>query len=48
MTWDEPAPHPRELYKTGQIVQAVVISIDKNKQHFSLSVKHLTSKPESH
>ncbi len=47
MTWDEPAPHPRELYKTGQMVQAVVISIDKVKQHFSLSVKHLTSKLDS-
>jgi small subunit ribosomal protein S1 len=48
MTWDETAPHLRELYKTGQVVQAVVISIDKSKQHFSLSIKHLTPKPESH
>jgi small subunit ribosomal protein S1 len=48
MVWDEPAPHPRELYEMGQIVQAVVISIDKGKQHFSLSIKHLISNPESH
>jgi small subunit ribosomal protein S1 len=48
MTWDEPVPHPRDLYKTGQVVQAVVISIDKDKQHFSLSIKHLTSRHDSH
>jgi small subunit ribosomal protein S1 len=47
MTWSDPPPHPKELYKAGQTVQAMVLFIDKEKQHFSLSIKHLTPEPES-
>ena len=47
MTWADPPPNPHELYKVGQTVQAVVLSIDKEKQHFSLSIKHLTPKTDS-
>lgn len=46
MTWSDPAPDPRELYKVGQTVQAVVLAIDKQKQHFTLSIKHLKPKQE--
>jgi len=47
MTWSEPPPNPKELYRVGQVVQAVVLSIDKEKQHFTLGIKHLTPKPDS-
>lgn len=48
ISWSDPTPHPLELYKAGQEVQAVVISIDKEKRHFSLSIKHLTQKEKFH
>jgi len=47
MTWSDPPPNPKELYRVGQVVQAVVLSIDKEKQHFTLGIKHLTPKPDS-
>ena len=47
MAWADPPPNPHELYKVGQTVQVVVLSIDKEKQHFSLSIKHLTPKTDS-
>ena len=43
MTWSDSPPDPHELFEVGQTVQAVVLSIDKEKQHFSLSIKHLRS-----
>jgi len=47
MAWSDPPPHPKELYEVGDLVQAVVLSIDKERQHFTLSIKHLTPRPES-
>jgi small subunit ribosomal protein S1 len=44
MTWSDSPPDPHQLYEVGQTVQAVVLSIDKEKQHFSLGVKHLIPK----
>jgi small subunit ribosomal protein S1 len=44
MTWSDSPPDPHELYEVGQTVQAVVLSIDNEKQHFSLGVKHLIPK----
>jgi small subunit ribosomal protein S1 len=37
--------HPRELYKKGQTVQAMVLDIDKKNQRFSLGIKQLTPDP---
>jgi small subunit ribosomal protein S1 len=47
MTWSDPPPNPHELYKVGQTVQAVVLSVDKQKQHFTLSIKHLKPRSDS-
>lgn len=47
LTWSDPPPNPHELYNVGQTVQAVVLAIDKQKQHFTLSIKHLKPKGEA-
>jgi len=47
MTWSDSPPNPHEFYTVGQTVQAVVLAIDKQKQHFTLSIKHLEPKPGS-
>ena len=45
LSWVKRVKHPSELYKKGQEVQAVVLSIDKEKERFSLGVKQLTRDP---
>jgi small subunit ribosomal protein S1 len=45
LSWVKRIKHPSELYKKGQEVQAVVLSIDKEKERFSLGVKQLTRDP---
>jgi small subunit ribosomal protein S1 len=44
MTWEDPPPHPKDVFEVDQEVQAVVLSIDREKQHFTLSIKHLSPK----
>ena len=45
ISWTKRIKHPSELYKKGQEVQAVVLSIDKENRRFSLSIKQLTTDP---
>jgi len=45
MSWIKRIKHPSEMYKKGQEVQAVVLSIDKENERFSLGIKQLTSDP---
>jgi small subunit ribosomal protein S1 len=45
LSWVKRVKHPSELYKKGQEVQAVVLSIDKEKERFSLGIKQLTRDP---
>ena len=45
ISWTKRIKHPSELYKKGQMVQAVVLNIDKENERFSLGVKQLTSDP---
>ncbi len=44
-SWTKRIKHPSEVYKKGQEVQAVVLSIDKESGRFSLGVKQLTGDP---
>ena len=45
ISWVKRIKHPSELYKKGQEVQAVVLSIDKERERFSLGIKQLTPDP---
>jgi small subunit ribosomal protein S1 len=45
ISWTERIKHPSELYKKGQVVQAVVLNIDKDDERFSLGIKQLEPDP---
>ena len=45
LSWNKRIRHPKELYKKGQTIQAVVLNIDREKERFSLGVKQLTPDP---
>jgi small subunit ribosomal protein S1 len=45
ISWTKRIKHPSELYKKGQVVQAVVLNIDKENERFSLGIKQLTQDP---
>jgi small subunit ribosomal protein S1 len=45
ISWTQKVKHPSELYKRGQEVRAVVLSIDKENERFSLGVKQLEKDP---
>jgi small subunit ribosomal protein S1 len=45
ISWTKRIKHPSELYKKGQVVQAVVLNIDKENERFSLGIKQLTADP---
>jgi len=45
ISWRHRVVHPSELYKKGQIVEAVVLGIDPISEKFSLGIKQLESDP---
>jgi small subunit ribosomal protein S1 len=45
ISWTKRIKHPSEVYKKGQEVQAVVLSIDKQSERFSLGIKQLERDP---
>jgi len=45
ISWTQKIKHPSELYKKGQEVKAVVLSIDKDSERFSLGIKQLEKDP---
>ena len=45
ISWTQKIKHPSELYTKGQEVRAVVLSIDKDNERFSLGVKQLEKDP---
>ncbi len=45
ISWTQKVKHPSELYKRGQEVRAVVLSIDKENERFSLGIKQLEKDP---
>jgi len=47
-SWTKRTKHPNELFKTGEKIKAVVLSIDEEKQRIYLGIKQLTESPWSH
>jgi small subunit ribosomal protein S1 len=45
MSWTKKIKTPAEMFKKGQEVEAVVLSIDKENERFSLGIKQLTADP---
>jgi predicted RNA-binding protein with RPS1 domain len=45
ISWTKRIKHPSELYKKGDVVQAIVLNIDKENERFSLGVKQLQKDP---
>jgi len=45
ISWTKRIKHPSEVYKKGDIVQAIVLDIDKSNERFSLGIKQLQSDP---
>ena len=45
ISWTKRIKHPSELYKKGDVVQAVVLDIEKKQERFSLGIKQLQEDP---
>ena len=45
ISWTKRIKHPSEIYKKGDVVQAIVLDIEKESERFSLGVKQLTEDP---
>jgi len=45
ISWTKRIKHPSELYKKGDVVQAIVLDIDKENERFSLGIKQLQEDP---
>lgn len=47
ISWTKKIRHPSELYKAGDVVQAKVLTVDKENEKFTLGIKQLTDDPWS-
>jgi small subunit ribosomal protein S1 len=45
ISWTKRIKHPSELFKKGDVVQAIVLDIEKESERFSLGIKQLTEDP---
>jgi small subunit ribosomal protein S1 len=45
ISWTKRIKHPSEIYKKGDVVQAIVLDIEKDQERFSLGVKQLHPDP---
>ena len=45
ISWIKRIKHPSELYKKGDVVQAIVLDIEKENERFSLGIKQLEEDP---
>jgi len=45
ISWTKRIKHPSELYKKGDVIQAVVLDIEKENKRFSLGIKQLQTDP---
>ncbi|NWF55555.1 MAG: 30S ribosomal protein S1 [Syntrophaceae bacterium] len=45
VSWVQRLKHPSEMFKKGQEVQAIVLSIDRENQRFSLGIKQIQKNP---
>ena len=45
ISWTKRIKHPSELYKKGEVIQAIVLDIEKEHERFSLGIKQLHPDP---
>ncbi len=45
ISWTKRIKHPSEIYKKGDVVQAIVLDIEKENERFSLGIKQLSEDP---
>ncbi len=45
ISWTKRIKHPSEIYKKGEVVQAIVLDIEKDQERFSLGIKQLKTDP---
>ena len=45
ISWTKRIKHPSEIYKKGDVIQAIVLDIEKDNKRFSLGIKHLQPDP---
>ncbi len=45
MSWTKKISHPKQLLKVGDVVEAIVLSIDKNEHRISLGLKQIEPNP---
>ena len=45
ISWTKRIKHPSELYKKGDVIQAIVLDIEKEHERFSLGIKQLQTDP---
>lgn len=45
ISWTKRIKHPSEIYKKGDVVQAMVLEIDKGNERFSMGIKQLEADP---
>ena len=45
ISWTKRIKHPSELYKKGDVIQAIVLAIEKENERFSLGIKQLQKDP---
>lgn len=45
LSWTQHIDHPSSLYKRGDMVDALILNIDKENKKVSLGIKHLTQDP---
>ena len=45
ISWTKRIKHPSEIYKKGDVVQAIVLEIDQDNERFSLGIKQLEPDP---
>jgi small subunit ribosomal protein S1 len=45
ISWTKRIKHPSELYKKGEVIQAIVLDIEKDHERFSLGIKQLQTDP---
>jgi len=45
ISWIKRIKHPSEIYKKGEVIQAIVLDIEKDQERFSLGIKQLNPDP---
>ncbi len=48
ISWTKKVRHPNEMFKVGDVVQAKVLTVDKENEKFTLGIKQLTDDPWAH